>query len=136
MSTLVADAAGTIDRAMSNIEQTLFNLEQALLNPDVRCNPDAAAILLDEEFCEFGSSGAVYGRDQAVHALACEPPCEFAITNFNIVALRPDMAVVSYAAMRYDLLQRERSESLRSSVWVMRDGRWRLLLHQSTPVAS
>lgn len=124
----------TLDKTMAHVEQTLLRLELTLLDPDVRSTRTAVAAMLDDEFCEFGASGVVFNKQQILDALASEPPREFVLNNFHIVALRGDIAVVSYRATRYDLLAREKSDSLRSSTWIRHGDDWKLLFHHGTAV--
>ncbi|HSK53551.1 MAG TPA: DUF4440 domain-containing protein [Clostridia bacterium] len=82
--------------------------------------------LIDEAFVEFGASGRLWDRP-AVLALLAEPPrVEVMIDRDEVVRLADDVRLVTYRAT----LNGRRS--LRSSIWVRRDGRWRLRFHQGT----
>ena len=49
-------------------------LEERLLQPEVRRSSDEAGKLLAADFIEFGSSGAVYSRQQILDGFAKESP--------------------------------------------------------------
>ncbi|SRR6266567_1840924 len=116
---------------MNGLERRLRELEQELLLPATRRNAETLASLLADEFREFGSSGRVFDRRQVIEALRSESPTQFSIKDFRATALAEGVALVTYRAIRHDQLD-EASASLRSSLWVMRDGRWQMLFHQGT----
>jgi hypothetical protein len=68
-----------------------LNLEERLLRAEVRRSPDEAGKLLASDFIEFGSSGAVYSRQQILEALAKESPMELAATDFSVRVLCDDV---------------------------------------------
>jgi hypothetical protein len=111
---------------MNGLEQQLFELEEDLLQPATRRSAEAIASLLASDFCEFGSSGRVFNRQQVIEALQKEAPARFSIRDFRVTLLAADAALVTYQA------EQQASVSLRSSVWVMRDARWQMLFHQGT----
>ena len=49
------------------------NLEERLLRTEVRRSPDEAGKLLASDFIEFGSSGAVYSRQQILDTHRARP---------------------------------------------------------------
>jgi len=111
----------------------LRKLEQSLLNMAVRRNEDRLRQLLAEDFLEFGSSGRVWTRKSIIDMLATEtnfrPP---EIEEFQCSMIGEKTALVTYRTVRVDVATGERLASLRSSIWVRRDGEWRMRFHQGT----
>ena len=114
---------------MNNLEEVLLGLEERLVYPDVRASTELIDLLVDE-FREFGSSGRVFTRDEIVDLLAAEASREITLHDFRCEAISSDVALVTYRSSS------ESGEVLRSSLWVCRDGRWRMLFHQGTKAAS
>jgi hypothetical protein len=112
----------------------LRELEEQLLQPDVRSSPDRVASLLSEDFEEFGSSGRVFDKAQIVAGLAAErSPVLRIARDLRVRVLAEGVALVTYRAVRRQPDGSEAS-SLRSSVWTVADGRWRMAFHQGTPL--
>jgi hypothetical protein len=116
------------------VESQLRKLETELLQRAVRSNPGILSSLLAAEFCEFGSSGRIHTRQETIDALSIESPARFTITDFSVTILAPGVALVRYQAARHDESGQGSSASLRSSLWVLKDQRWRVLFHQGTKV--
>lgn len=117
---------------MTDIEIQLCELELQLLTSSVRHNRDAVSHLLAEEFREFGSSGRVFDKQQILDALMNESPAEISMADFKTTVLADGIALVTYRACRQNDTQSKPAISLRSSIWVMRDGRWQMVFHQGT----
>ncbi len=109
-------------------------LEEQLLQPATRKSPAAIASLLADDFCEFGSSGRIYTMPEIITELAAESPCSFSLVDFACRLLAPEIALVTYRTTRTQQSNSKEisSSSLRSSIWIHRDGRWQLLFHQGT----
>jgi hypothetical protein len=109
------------------VAQELEELERQLLQQEVRNNPKLVSALLADEFIEFGSSGRVWLRSEIIEALRYEQPRSVTLMrSFRVQQLAPDVVFVTYLAA-------SQTDSLRSSIWVRRDGRWQMLFHQGTP---
>jgi hypothetical protein len=115
-------------------EELLRSLEKRLLQGDVRNSREALAGLLAEEFVEFGSSGTIYTRSEAIDALAVSVPARWTITDFHCILPAPDIALVTFRAARIVGPDTPAEFSLRSSLWRETSGRWQLWFHQGTPV--
>lgn len=112
-------------------------LEERLLDPAVRASPERAGELLADDFLEFGSSGRRYDKAQVLRTLASEAGDRphFAISDFELKALAPDIALVTYRACADVSEGAETRQSLRSSLWLLRSGRWQMAFHQGTPTS-
>jgi hypothetical protein len=117
---------------LDNIVRDLRGREVALLNPAVRRDRALVEILLDEDFLEFGSSGRVWTRDQIFELLTTETYTPPHIEDFSCTLLAPDVALITYRAVRTDVGSGLQSSSLRSSIWTNRSRAWRLRFHQGT----
>jgi hypothetical protein len=110
----------------------LQQLEESLLQSTVR-KSELVSQLLSDEFIEVGSSGHTYTKEQIMTALQAESPDKYTATAFNVKLLAPQTALVIYRACRH-------SEppvfSVRSSIWQLRDGQWKLVFHQGTICSS
>lgn len=114
------------------VAKQLLRMETELLQPGFRADRDALAAYLAKEFCEFGSSGRIYSRQDAIDALTAESPAQYAIADFSAALPAKGVALVKYRAERRNRAGEIEAESLRSSVWVLRAGRWQMLFHQGT----
>jgi ribonuclease HI len=104
-------------------------LERELLEPAVRTDASRVAALLHQDFEEIGRSGRLWGRDAIVQALALEESSRVDIEVLGTDRLSPETILLT--ARTTDA----RGSSLRSSLWLRVNGRWRLRFHQGTPEA-
>jgi ribonuclease HI len=119
----VAVAANESDGASEVVER-----ERELLLPASRQSEDRLRELLDPAFLEFGAGGRRWSRDATIAALLAEAtPPGGRMMRAEAAELVPGVVLLTYEA---DV---EGRRSLRSSVWVWRDGSWRLRFHQGTP---
>jgi hypothetical protein len=114
-----------------SIESELQDLELSLLQPTVRKSARVSE-LLAEGFIEFGSSGRVFTKEQAVASLRSESTTLFTVTQFKVQWLASHIALVTYRVSRD---AEQPSHSLRSSIWERRQERWRMIFHQGTLTA-
>jgi ribonuclease HI len=110
-------------------EALVEELERELLGPLVRGDIGRTAVLLHPDFMEIGSSGRVWTRDAMMMALE-EDPGE----RTDIEILGADRIGTSAVLLTYRNFARS-GTTLRSSLWVLDGGRWRLRFHQGTPEA-
>jgi hypothetical protein len=104
------------------IENHLLTRELELLNP----TPESLSTLLAEDFQEFASSGRIYTRSETIEALQTNPRPNISIAEFKAKLLTQGIALVTYRAVKPGGI------SLRSSLWIFREGRWQILFHQGT----
>jgi hypothetical protein len=109
------------------IAEVLRGLEASLLESSVRKNVARVSELLAEDFREYGSSGRVFDKAQIIADLRDEVPYAIAMQEFACMMLAEGVALVTYRSVRESGF-----EAIRSSIWVMRDGRWRMIFHQGT----
>ncbi len=109
----------------------LLRLERALAERDGTAVEGGLAGLLEIGFVEFGASGRRWDRESIIAHLATSPRRSVEITGFEVHAVAPDLAVATYEAIEGSGTTDER-HSGRTSVWLRRDGRWRMAFHQGT----
>ncbi|MBO9826851.1 nuclear transport factor 2 family protein [Xanthomonas sp. A2111] len=116
------------------VQGALVALELELLEPAVRASSERVAELLDEAFVEFGASGRCFDKSAVLQALAAEAgDVRYRAFDIEVHSLAPDLAQVRYRSERNGGGEPPR-QALRSSLWQYRDGRWRMLFHQGTPI--
>ncbi|MDQ0870372.1 ribonuclease HI [Arthrobacter sp. V1I9] len=123
------DLAGAGRAETASPEALVEKLERELLGPLVRGDIGRTAVLLHPDFLEIGSSGRVWTRDAMMMALE-EDPGE----RTDIEILGADRIGTSAVLLTYRSYARS-GTTLRSSLWVLDGGRWRLRFHQGTPEA-
>jgi hypothetical protein len=113
---------------MEDLRKLLLELEKYHQKPEVRRNSkELLADLLTDDFFEIGSSGKFfYRKDCLVEGGIGE--WDLSMTDFQIHPLSEGVVLTTY---RVEDKTRMRNV-LRSSIWKLIDGRWRLNFHQGT----
>jgi hypothetical protein len=117
-----------IDRT---IAAAVIVAERALLDPTVRADPATLDCWLDHDFTEIGQSGRLWTRAEIIADLRTSDQSSFAtaqLTDPVVRELAPQCYLLTY------VLQIGARRSRRSSIWRNRDGQWRMLFHQGTPL--
>ncbi|MEP9397651.1 DUF4440 domain-containing protein [Mesorhizobium sp. KR2-14] len=111
------------------------SLEEALHRPEVRRSRQAVQELLAEGFVEFGSSGAVYERDEVIDLLAQEQDSnddsELNAFDYSLTFISDGAVLLTYRTRRTERQGRE-WHALRSSIWKHTGARWQMVFHQGT----
>lgn len=105
------------------------------MDPEVRRSNKAAEFLADD-FMEFGGNGRIYNKADALAVMKRHAPRVAAIEEFTLRELAPTIALVTYRARTQGTGTIPGRLSVRSSIWVQRDGTWQVTFHQATLVAS
>jgi hypothetical protein len=116
---------------LDELGRHLRSLEEEMFRTTVRKDGTAMGSMLAEEFREFGASGRMFTRVEMLAELAGETEREISLRDFEVEVLAESVALTTYRAERREL-GAEPLESLRSSVWVEREGRWQIVFHQGT----
>ncbi len=109
-------------------------LEERLVNPTTRCSSDELNLLIADDFLEYGSSGKIYNKKQVISSLVKEEAKNISISDFKIKFLSPEVALLTYKTVIKNNFNKEKSASLRSSIWKNTDESWRIIFHQGTPL--
>jgi hypothetical protein len=104
-------------------------LETSLHRRSVRNSRAAVSALLEDEFVEFGRSGRIYDKGLTVELLGADDS-DFVpeVRDFRVRPLSAEIMLVTYRSGRGDVF------ALRSSIWRMSGGKWRMAFHQGTAV--
>lgn len=113
-------------------ERMFLNLESAVL--DAGLEVKARADLLSDEFTEFGSSGRAYDKRSILEVLPSLDHFRSQFHDLRAAVLAKGLVLVTYRFTRTPP-GGSPARSLRSSIWRLESGRWRMLFHQGTPEA-
>lgn len=109
----------------------LRTLEERLLQSDFRRNREAVSDLLADDFREFGSSGRVWNKTEILDLLGTEATFRVTLQNFHAIELASGAFLLTYTTTEQHL-GTQSAVALRSSIWIMRAGRWQIIFHQGT----
>jgi hypothetical protein len=117
----------------SDIDQILRR-EASLDTVSVRAVPDTVLAILDEEFVEIDRVGRIWNAAGVSEALSRNTePHDGDMESTRVVRLSDDVYLVTYSSQNTspsgdDLIRH-------TSVWVRKDGGWRVVFHQQTQVS-
>jgi len=114
---------------MGNSE-LILNLEKELLKPDIRKSPEKLKELLSEDFIEYCSSGVIYNYN--VNDTFYEDNVSFKLKDFNSRELSKDCILATYKIDKIYHKDNIIKSSIRSSIWKLYDGKWKMVFHQGT----
>lgn len=113
--------------------EELQRLEESLWRADVRFSREKMEDLLDESFVEIGASGRVYDRQQTLDARIEAINAQLPLPEFTVKLLVPDVVLLTYRSVQARS-DGSKKEARRSSIWMKKGDRWRILFHQGTLV--
>lgn len=113
----------------SALKRHLFQLENKLLLPEIRTSKEEVMNLLSDNFFEFGSSGKVLYKDEDISE-ATLGIVKMTMSDFEIHSLSEEIVLATYRI--YNELNNQ--HSLRSSIWKVVDGQWKMHFHQGTKI--
>ena len=112
---------------------TFHYLETSLHRRAARNSRDRVSALIADDFFEFGTSGGAFNKQDTLDGLEGETvDLQIEMTEFAVRELSPEVFLVTYTAVMLDVDTTTKVATNRSSVWVSRDGRWRMMFHQGT----
>lgn len=120
------------DLSPDEIAAHLRACEETLLDPAARKDRAKVAALLADDFCEFGSSGRIWTRDEILDLLATEDYAPPTIEDFASCVLADGVVLVTYRAVRASAGGEGATITLRTSIWMFRNSAWRVRFHQGT----
>jgi len=120
------------------MEQTckeIYDLEIQLLKPETRNSPGKISELLSDDFFEFCSSGFVwhYNVNDVIDQADRNSLINWEIQDFSIKFLTMNVVLATYKSIRRNEESLNEKYSLRSSIWKLIDGNWKMVFHQGTP---
>jgi len=93
-----------------------------------------AAELISDDFAEFGGNGRIFNKSDALAMMRHHAPRVFALEEFNVRELTAGVALVTYRVQSQAVEGGPGRVSVRSSIWVKREGKWQVTFHQATMV--
>ena len=106
--------------------EVLVPLEKRLLEMGDGCDRVCVESLLADGFREVSASGREWDRASMLRELVGMPLRRHRTSDFRCTELLGDAALLNYRTVV------NARETLRVSLWVMREERWQMLYHQST----
>jgi hypothetical protein len=119
---------------MASLTQLLHDLEARLMDPEVR-RSDAASDLIADDFMEFGGNGRIFNKTDALAVMKRHAPRVLALEEFTVRELSPTIALATYRVRSQGNAGSPGRISVRSSIWVQRNGKWQVTFHQATIVS-
>jgi ribonuclease HI len=109
--------------------ERILRLEASLNTVEVRAAPDAVLAILDEGFVEIDSKGRIWDGAGVAEALSLNPkPHDGEMESVRVLRISDDVQLLTYSSPSGDFTNRH------TSVWVRKDGEWRVVFHQQTRV--
>ncbi len=109
-----------------NLREQLLQLEEKLLTSDVRSSKTELKKILADEFFEFGSSGRVLYKDEDFEdGIGI---IEVKLSDFEIHILSDEIVLATYRTFN----EQTKKHALRSSIWKLNEGVWKMVFHQGT----
>ena len=116
--------------------ELLIKNEKALLTDEIRHSPDRLRSLISDDFREIGASGAYLGLADVLEELPLSAENWSAIAqNFECRKLGDDIMQVIFQCVITHDRNSEPVYSLRSSIWRLEDGQWKMVFHQGTKIS-
>ena len=112
-------------------KKELRRLEESLWDPEVRFSTKAMDDLLDEHFFEIGASGRIYDKSQTIDAEIQDVNAGLPLPDFSVRRLGAEVVLVTYRSVQL-LPDGSTKEARRSSIWVKKEKKWRIVFHQGT----
>ncbi|MCM2674455.1 nuclear transport factor 2 family protein [Alkalicoccobacillus plakortidis] len=110
-----------------SLKEILLNLEEKLLKPEIRASKDELTQLLSKDFFEIGSSGKVLYKNATISEISLSV-VNMKLSDFEIHPLSEQIVLTTYSV--YNNVSKQ--HSLRSSIWKLTDGNWKMQFHQGT----
>ena len=116
------------------LEKHIFELEKDLLKPETRKSAEKISTLLSDDFIEFSSSGNIYNynKDDVFDNDSNSSEIKWEVKEFKIKELSNDCILATYKLIKHSELRENMKYSLRSSIWRLLNGTWKMIFHQGT----
>lgn len=109
-------------------------IKQETQLPDKADSLDVLADLIYNEFMEIGSSAVVFDKAEVMRWLASDDQSDRSGSSFNAHQLAENIILLTYLSTIKDTPVAESKQAVRSSIWRLTDGQWRIVFHQGTPL--
>ena len=105
------------------------------MDPEVR-RSDKAGDFIADDFAEFGSNGRMFNKSDALALMKRNIVRALKMGEFTVRELSPDIALVTYRVRSQGFGGAPGRLSVRSSIWVKRNGKWQITFHQATVIGA
>jgi len=119
-----------------DLAQHIIEREKALLHPETRKSQKRLCELISTEFKEIGASGSCFGLAEVLDALPHENGWSATTQDWEFRLLSEELAQTIHRAFVVRHQGDSGTYSLRSSIWRLEDGDWKMVYHKGTKVAS
>jgi len=107
-----------------------FELE--MQKQEVRRSPERMSEILADDFFEFTRNGKKYSKKEIIDVLLDLPEENFLMSDFNLVDVSENSALVTYVVDREIVETKVKSRTLCSSIWKETGGKWQQIFFQGT----
>jgi len=114
------------------LAEHIKKLELELLNPRVRQSPKKFKELLADDFLEFGMFGNKYSKSDILEHIPKWSSYGYEGSDFSMKILEESTVLLTYKASVTNNKTSEIKDTLRSSIWQMRNDNWQMIFHQGT----
>lgn len=114
------------------VVERISNFELELLKYDVRKSHKRMNELLADDFFEFAKDGKKYSKQEIIKILSQCAEEKISTTNFNVLEISSNAALVTYIADRELVSTGKKSRTLCSSIWQEHLGNWQMIFFQGT----
>jgi hypothetical protein len=118
------------------LEEHLIAKEMDIVAAQKRRDFSAVEALLAEGFHEIGSSGRLLSKSEILDTIQEVQIIDCSFDRFKILPIDKGCVIVTYVATAK--LSHKGDEhwnrAYRSSIWIEREGSWRVVFHQATPL--
>ena len=115
-----------------SLSDELYQLESSLIDAGAT-DYARAVLLLADDYVEFGRSGRVYNKLQALEMMRQNSRRQISILDFAIKRLTNEAVLITYRTQHQAGTV---IETLRSSIWVKNNEKWQIIFHQGTPAST
>jgi uncharacterized protein (TIGR02246 family) len=129
----------TLADAQDDVQKELLAQERKLIDAINKKNAVALRELLAEEAMSITASGGRVSKDQIVSGLEKLSFTDYRISDVETVNVSPDVAILTYKFSWTGGVRGKpanRTTAYATSVWKRRDGKWRSVFYQETPIAA
>jgi hypothetical protein len=121
---------------LKELEEKLIAKERSIFAAQKRRDFAAVEAALAQGFREIGGGGHFFSKAQVLDRLKFVHLLDYWLECFRLLPIDPTCVVLTYiikVERRYKGLEYF-NRSYRSSTWVERNGVWRVIFHQATPL--
>jgi len=121
---------------MIDIKNHIKLLEEKLLHSDFDQYPEIIDELLSKTFEEIGVIGKISSREDVIFwLLKKDKDMKWTLNNFKVRKLTPNLILATYLATRQGIGSESSKGSIRSSIWKLCSGHWKIIFHQATQIS-